>query len=217
LFTLLVRTPRGVDQTADRLLHVAHRALGGGGARPSVADYPLRLPDASAADASVDAWLAEHGVADYVLVNVSAHFAVRDWSPERCAAFVALLLARHPELGVVLTRAPGKERQAEEVASRAASDRVRVAPALSLLAIAALARRAAVVVSPDTSLVHIASACRRPVVVLYAPKFMTEIAPWLPIGVPYRPFVSRRRGSMADIAPEAVADAVDELLAGDAG
>jgi ADP-heptose:LPS heptosyltransferase len=212
LFTALPRTPRGVDQTADRLLYVAHRALGGQMPRPSVVEYPLRMPQDPAADARVAELLAASGVDRYALVNVSAHFAVRDWSPERCAAFARLLLERHPDLSVVLTRAPGKERQAEEVATRLASTRVLHAPAMPLLAIAALVRRAAVVVSPDTSLVHIASACRRPVIVLYAPKFPTEVAPWLPLGVPYRVFVSRLRGSMADIAPERVADALDELL-----
>jgi ADP-heptose:LPS heptosyltransferase len=213
LFTALPRTPRGVEQTADRLLYVAHRALGGRMPAPSVTRYAPRMPRDPAADAAVVELLRARAVDRYVLVNVSAHFAVRDWSPERCAAFIGLLLARHPGLSVVLTRAPRKEAQAEEVAVRAASARVFVAPAMPLLAIASLVRGAAAVVSPDTSLVHIASACRRPVVVLYAPKLPTEIAPWLPVGVPHRVFVSRVRGSMADIPPEQVADALDELLA----
>jgi ADP-heptose:LPS heptosyltransferase len=158
------------------------------------------------------AFLAERRLTRYVVVNVSAHFATRDWAPQRCAEFLALLLKRQPDLTVVLTRAPGKERAAEEVAARCASSRVLIAPAMPLLAVAALVRRALAVVTTETSLIHVASACRRPVVVLYAPESPSEVVHWLPLGVPYRALVSRRRDGMSDVPPERVAEAFDDLL-----
>jgi ADP-heptose:LPS heptosyltransferase len=142
---------------------------------------------------------------------VSAHFAVRDWSAEPCAAFAELLLRRHRDLSVVLTPAPGKEAVVEEVARRCASARVVVAPALPLLDLVALVRRATAVVTPNTALVHIASACRRPVIALYAPVVPRDVTLWLPIGVRYRALASDLGGSASAIPPVRVADAFDDL------
>jgi ADP-heptose:LPS heptosyltransferase len=212
-FTTVVRIPPSVTHIADRLLYMAHNALGDDLPRPTVVQYPLRIAENDSAAAQAAGFIASFGLEWYVLVNVSAHFSERDWAPEPCARFVSILLERHPDVTVVLTRAPGKEWQAERVAMLCASSRVVVAPAMPLLAVAALARDAVAVVTTETSLIHIASARHRPVVALYAPESPSEVAHWLPLGVPYRALVSRVREGMTDIPAVDIADALDEVCA----
>jgi heptosyltransferase-3 len=213
LFTSVARIPPRATHTAERILYMGWHAFGVrepiGGA--VVGRYPPRVPVDPNAEARVDQYLAARGLGAFVAVNLSAHFAVRDWSAEPCAAFVSLVLKRHPDLSVVLTPAPGKQAVVEEVARRAASSRVILAPALPLLELVALVRRAVAVVTPNTALVHLAAACRRPVVALYAPVVPRDVALWLPIGVPYRALASALGGTSADISPELVANAFDEL------
>jgi ADP-heptose:LPS heptosyltransferase len=215
LFSTVVRAPRTVTHTADRLLAMGRYALGLPNGTPGEAGarYSLRIASDARAEAQVDAFVREHALErGFVVVNLSAHFAIRDWPPDRCAVFVTLVLERHRDVPVVFTPAPGKTYLAREVAARFSGDRVVIAPELPLLALAALVRRATAVVTPNTALVHVASACRRPVVALYAPQAQGEVELWLPLGVPYRALASRVGGTIGEIAPERVADAMDGLL-----
>jgi ADP-heptose:LPS heptosyltransferase len=214
LFTAVLRIPPSAAHTADRLLYMGRRMLGVFG--PTAGDagvrYPLRMATDAMAEARADTFVRERGLdGGFVVVNVSAHFAVRDWPPEHCAATLASLLARHPDLSAVLAPAPGKSGPAREVAARCANPRVLVAPELPLPDLTALVRRALAVLSPNTALVHLAAACRRPVVALYAPEAPGWVALWLPLGVPYRALVSRHGAPISDIPPQSVADAFDEL------
>jgi ADP-heptose:LPS heptosyltransferase len=172
----------------------------------------VRVGSDAMADARAATFLADNGVGRFVLLNVAAHFAVRDWPPARCVAFLELQLERRPELRVVVTQAPGKEAQAAETVRLAKNSRVLLAPSLPLLAVAALVRRADAVISVDTALVHLASACGRPVVALYAPVVPADVSLWLPIGVPYRALASPLGGSVGDIPPASVAEATAQLL-----
>jgi lipopolysaccharide heptosyltransferase III len=214
LFTTIARVPPSLTHTAERLLFVGQHAFG---VEDHVSGavtgrYAPRMGADEHADAQARAFVSTHGIDRYVLVNVAAHFEVRDWPPDRCAAFIALLLARHADLAVIVTRPPGKDAHAAEAVRQSGSPRVVLAPALSLLGVAALVRRSVAVVTPDTALVHLASACRRPVVALYAPVVPSDVTLWLPVGVPYRTLASRLGGAAGEIAPERVLDAFDELL-----
>lgn len=215
LFTTVARIPPSATHTTERLLYVGQHALGmDAPVAGSVGRrYSVRVGADDAADARAAAFLAANGIGRFVVLNVAAHFAVRDWPPAACASFLALLLERHPELQVVVTRAPGKEAQAAEVVRLARSPRVVLAAPLPLLGLTALIRRAAAIITVDTALVHLGSACGRPVVALYAPMTPADVTLWLPIGVPYRALASPLRGSVADISPVHVADAARELLA----
>jgi ADP-heptose:LPS heptosyltransferase len=219
LFTAVVRLPPSATHMADQVLSVGHAAFGiprhAAAARPR--QYPMRIAVDARAAATVAAWLSERRVGRFVAVNVSSAVAERDWTPGHCAEFLTLLLARHPDLTVILTPAPGRERPTAEVARRSADPRVLVAPALPLLELAALVQLADAVVSPSTALVHLASALHRPVVALYAPVLPTDVALWLPRGVPYRSVASKLGGSVSDIAVTHMADAFDELRAASGG
>jgi ADP-heptose:LPS heptosyltransferase len=214
LFTTVIRDPRGPVHNADRLLHMARRALGirVGSSGDAGGRYPLRIAADAGADARADAFIRGHGLTGgFVAVNVSAYFADRDWPVDHCAAFLRVLLDRHPELRVVVTPAPGKTSTADDVARRCASSRVVVAPELSLPDLTALVRGALAVITPNTALVHLASAVRTPVVALYEPSTPDWVALWLPLGVPYRALTSQVGGSIRDLDPARVADAFDDL------
>jgi ADP-heptose:LPS heptosyltransferase len=214
-FTTVTRPSRRATHTADQLLHLGSHALGVAPPPEPLAGlrYPLRMPEDPRAAARIDAFLAERGLRTFVVVNLSAHFAERDWAPDHCARFAGSMLDRHPELTVVLTPAPGKERPVREVVGRCASPRVVGAPVFALLELAALVRRATAIISTNTALVHIASACRRPVVALYAAKVPSDVALWLPIGVPHRALASPLGGAVRDIPPDSIVDAYDDLQA----
>ena len=219
LFTIVTRAPRRATHTADQVLHLGLHALGVNAPASSVAGrrYGLRMAEDSGAAERVDAFLAERRLESFIVVNLSAHFAERDWASEHCARCVCELLDRHPDLSVVLTPAPGKARVTADVARRCASPRVTLAPVFPLLELASLVRRAAAVISTNTALVHLASACRRAVVALYAPKVPSDVSLWLPIGVPYRALASPLRGRVSDIPPQSIVDAFDELRRETAG
>ena len=213
LFTTVTRPPRRATQTAEQVLHLGLHAFGVPPSAEPLAGrrYPLRMADDPRGAARVEAYLRERGLGSFVVVNLSAHFAERDWAPEHCARVIGRLLESHPSLGVVLTPAPGKEDVTAEVARRCADSRVTTTPVFPLLELASLVRMAAAVISTNTALVHIASACGRPVVALYAPKVPSDVTLWLPIGVPYRALASPLRGAVRDIPPDSIAAAFDGL------
>jgi ADP-heptose:LPS heptosyltransferase len=219
LFTTVTRPPRHATHTAEQLVHLGLHALGTTPSADRLAGwrYALQMADDPRAATRVDTFLAEHALRSFVVVNLSAHFAERDWAPEHCARFVGELLDRHRNVAVVLTPAPGKEEVTADVARRCASPQVTLAPVFPLLELAALVRRAGAVISTNTALVHLASACHCPVVALYAPKVPSDVSLWLPIGVPYRALASPMRGAVRDIPPESIADAFDHLWRETAG
>jgi ADP-heptose:LPS heptosyltransferase len=219
LFTAVVRLPPSATHMADQVLSVGYAAFG---VRTDLVAvharrYPMRITITADAGANVSALLSERRVDRFVAVNVSSAMAERDWAPAHCAEFLALLLARHPDLSVILTPAPGNERPTIEVARRLANPRVLVAPALPLPELAALVQQADVVISPSTALVHLASALQRPLVALYAPSLPTDVALWLPRGVPHRALASDLRGLVSDIPAARIADAFDDLRAESGG
>ena len=215
LFTTLARVRPAALHTAEHVLNLGYHALGMtmvSGHRALRAHAPQMADDAGAAK-RVDAFAAEQRLDPFVIVNLSAFYASRDWPAEHCARFVDLLLERHGDLRVVVTPAPAKPEAAAAVVRRCATARVTLAPVFPLLELAALVRRATAIVSTNTALVHLASACGRPVVALYAPEVPADVTLWLPIGVPCRALASPLRRPVSVIAPEAIADAFDSLRA----
>jgi ADP-heptose:LPS heptosyltransferase len=214
LVTGIARVPPQLTHMADRVLYVAQYAFG---IRPNVsqlARYPMRLATDSAATARVDEWLLANGIEHFVLVNISAGGAARDWWPARCAAFLSIVFARHSDLRVVLTQVPQSAARVGDVVRRIGTGRVVIAPMLPLADLIALVRRADMVVTPETSFIHIASACRRPVVALFGPQHPNDVPLWVPVGVPSRVLASKLGGSLNEIDPAGVADAFDELFRG---
>jgi ADP-heptose:LPS heptosyltransferase len=211
LVTAVTRVPPRVTHMAERTLYIGQHAFGVRRALGDTRRYPMRLEIDADSAARVSAFLSANGIDRFVAVNLAAGGPARDWRPDRCAAFVRLVLERYPELSVVLTRPPEAEDRVAAVQRRVMSPRLVMAPVLPLPDLIALVHRALIVVTPETSLIHIASACGRPVVVLFGPQHPNDVPLWLPLGVPYRALASELGGSLNDVDVADVAQAFDEL------
>ena len=214
LFTKAFRIPPRLTHMAESVLAIGQLALGDREiGRHALERYPLSLSADGEADARIAQFLAAYRLERFIVVNISAATdPEREWSPERAADVVRLLLERHEGFAVVITPAPRKEGPATEVAQLCNSPRVIVAPVFPLSDLVALVRRALLVLSPSTALVHLASATGRPVVALYAPQHPNDVLLWLPLGVPHRTVVSELGGVMDDILPEEISRAFDQLM-----
>jgi ADP-heptose:LPS heptosyltransferase len=210
-FTTVARFPRSVRHMADQLLYVGHHALGRrwpGNA--AAARYAMEVHVPSAAQDRVATFLAEHRISRYAVVNLAATDRTREWAPDPCAAVVAGVLGRHPDLAVVIPPPPGKEQDANQVARRIGSPRVAVAEAFPLPELVALLQDAVLVVTPDTGVLHLASATKRPVLALYTPTSV-HLDRWLPWGVPFRTVMAAPGKLVSDIDPGSILTAFDEL------
>lgn len=213
LFTTVARLPPSATHTVERLLYLAHHAFDLTEAlATTVRRHPLWIGTDPQADARVAEFLANRSVGRYIVVNVAAHFAVRDWLPAHCATVLRALLRKEPNLRAVVTRPPGKEGAAAEVVRLTDERDVLLAPQLSVLGVAALVRRAAAVVSVDTALVHIAAACGRPVVALFAPVVPADVDLWRPFGVRSRVLASPFGGRVSDIPVSDIVSAAAALV-----
>jgi ADP-heptose:LPS heptosyltransferase len=211
LVTAVTRVPPRLTHIAERTLYIGQHAFG---VRQALADtrrYPMRLEIDASTGTRASAFLSAHGIEQFAAVNLIAGGARRDWRPDVCAAFVTLVLDRHPELSVVLTCPPGAEDRVADVRQRVANGRLVATPVFALPDLIALLKRAVIVVTPETALIHIASACGRPVVAIYGPQHPNDVPLWLPLGVPYRALASKLGGSLNDVDAAHVAAAFDEL------
>lgn len=148
----------------------------------------------------------------FIVLNISSNDTYRRWSTERNAALVTAILARHPELRILVTSSPGDRDEAAELAALDPA-RVIVTPLTSdLLDVAAILEGAAIVITPDTSLVHLASAMDVPTVALYS-RLTPRYHEWLPTGISYEAVVSNGLTPIETIQPEEVMTAFDRLLA----
>jgi ADP-heptose:LPS heptosyltransferase len=226
LFTHRGRAP-GFERRymADRLLYAVRAALGAPSGDPPI---PPRLPVRPEAARRVAARVADAfgGPAHQlplVAFNAWASDPLRTLAPAQAAEVAAGLVARHPELAVVLTPPPG---QVDAAAAIVADARARLAgapgagarvaslaPSDDLADLVAVLARAAVVVTPDTANVHVAAAVGRPTVALYTPLGGTQMVHWTPRGPHHRAVRVDGRRPLSALPPAAVLDAFDALWA----
>lgn len=157
--------------------------------------------------------------APFVLLNPGAGWGAKRWPAERYAE-VAIRL-RDAGYDVVVNAGPGEESLASEITVRShGAAEVFLSTIAELIA---LTRRAALVIGGDTGPVHLASALDRPVVGIFGP---TDPARNGPFGGRFRVLrhpESRRdharrsvpEAGLLTITPEAVMDAVMDLLKGE--
>lgn len=185
------------------------------------------VPDAGIAIGTADATAAREIVR--TLVGDGRAFAVLNPGASRRQAYkkppaplfgaAARALAAHGVPSIV-TSGPGEEDDADRVVA-AALGLARRAPATDLKTLAALLSRARVFVGGDSGPLHIACGVGCPVVGLYGPTDPVVNAPWnVPFVALARPgsghtgVKSRDREveGFEGLTPEAVADAVEQIL-----
>lgn len=211
-FSAAVRVPRSWSHMVERMLYVAQIAVVGT-ALPrseSVQRWHVQLASDAAAEQRANEIL--RGVSlPFAAVNLSAAEPHREWSAERCAETLTLLLEAHDDVMFVLTPPPGRQAPCDAVLRLCASPRVLVAPpSPRLIDLVAILRRSHLVITPDTANVHLASAAGRPVLGLYTPGPSPVL--WAPFGVPFR-IVMANGGTTSDVSTSQIVTAFDELWA----
>jgi ADP-heptose:LPS heptosyltransferase len=161
------------------------------------------------------------GYPEYAVVNPGASLRQAYKKPPfALLGAAALALARHGICPIVVC-GPGEEEDARRVIE-ASEGRARLAPATSLLSLAALLSGARVFVGGDSGPLHLACGVSCPVVGLYGPTDPTVNAPWnvpfvslAPTGSVYSGIKREDRAANGfnGLEPKAVADAIDTILA----
>lgn len=209
--------------TVERNLDALRRI----GVYPGANERALVLVPGAAAEARVDALLAQHGLApkSFLHLHPTSRWLFKCWPQDRNAELIRTLLARGERL--VVTAAP--DAREKEMVARILSQApgaVDLAGQLSLKEMAALSARARLFVGVDSAPMHIAAAMATPVVALFGPSGELEWGPWQ---VPHRLVVSdahpcrpcgidgcgggKLSECLATLEVERVLHAIDEVLA----
>jgi heptosyltransferase-1 len=178
------------------------------------------LPLDPHAEAWCDELFAPFGNEPVALLIPGAGWGSKRWPADRYAAVASSLTARG--FRVLVNSAPGEENLSEAIKAQSNHDAVPVH--CSLPQLIAINRRVALAVGGDTGPIHLACALGRPVVGIYGP---TDPARNGPFGTRFRvlrsPFSQRNHARLDEpeaglltISPEAVLEAVDEVLAPEA-
>lgn len=181
-FTHFYRLPKATPRHAVEANLDALRRIG---IQPDAASRRLVLIPGPAAEARIDAVLAEHRLASrqFVHAHPGSRWMFKCWSVDRTAALLDRIAADgHP---IVVTGAPdARERElvAAILASVSAQTRasaVDLTGTLTLQELAALTARARAFVGVDTAPMHIAAAMGTPTLALFGPSGEREWGPWM--------------------------------------
>lgn len=143
-----------------------------------------------------------------VAVNISAGGENRRWGASRYARVCSCII----DLGLVpLILYSPRDLSSAEAVCRSEPGSIISPVTLSILHLAALIRGVSLLVSPDTSVIHLAASYGIPVVGMYLP-FDPSLPKWYPWDVSNRILMSSDEKSLDSINPDAIADAVRELL-----
>lgn len=149
------------------------------------ADRRVTLVPGAAAEAKVDALLAQHGLGGggFIHLHPASRWGFKCWPAERVAQLCAALALRG--LPLLLTCAPDAKERELVAAVRAAAkvDTIDLSGQLSLKELAALTARARLFIGVDSAPMHIAAAMGTPVVAIFGPSGDREWGPW---GTPHR-------------------------------
>jgi ADP-heptose:LPS heptosyltransferase len=214
LFTAVIRTPRSMRHMADQLMHVVRETIESPHARLD-SPHRMHIPVDEKAEQRARAFLSEHGLRDFVAVNIASVETWREWPWKSCVEVLSALLPKWPDVSFVLTPPPLPEKiaDAERVRAGCRSDRVIVCPpSPRFLDLVALVQRSRLVLTCDTANVHVASACGRPIVALYS-GIRTTPGLWSPFGVPAREVRAAPGNAVSTIPTEQIVRACEELYA----
>jgi heptosyltransferase-2 len=219
-------TPSHMVQYYQRIAEAAARAAGAS-FQPVVHTLatPMTLARDHAAEAAVEALLADAGAVSVPLVAVNpgaAYGGAKRWPLESLASAGDALAAR---LGGALVPTASRQESglAEDLARRATTPLLRLGEKLDLPGLTALLRRVAVLVTNDSGGMHIAAAAGCPVVAVFGPTDWNVTYPWTGRAVvvrdspPCAPCLLREcpidHRCMRPVTPGRVVDAALSLLA----
>jgi heptosyltransferase I len=144
------------------------------GAQDPMTFSPVEFPRDPQAEDRIGQRLAQHGIADFAILNPGAGWGAKRWPAQRYGE-VSRKLA---DQGVrsILNYGPGEEELVR--AAEAASGGTARAMSCTLTELIALTRRARLFIGGDTGPLHLAAALRVPVVAIYGPTDPTRNGPY---------------------------------------
>lgn len=179
-------------------------------------NYCFPLPSSLEAEATMNQWLHERQVTQFVLINPGAGWGAKLW-PESRYAEVARVLAAE---GVrpILNAGPGEEELADRIA--AGTQGAALIVHCSITELIALTRRASLLIGGDTGPMHLAAALQIPVVAIFGPTSPVRNGPFAtrslvfrhPLSVTSYSHREERDDAMLQIQAEEVLAAARELL-----
>lgn len=182
---------------------------------------PVRfdLPRRREAETAMAEWRAGARLTGhYAIVNVGAGWGSKVWPAESYAQTARHLHTRHGLPSLVVWAGP-QERAAAEAVVRLVGDGATLAPATSLVELAALVREAALFVGSDTGPLHLAAALGVPCVGLYGPTNPAVCGPYgsqhlalRAAGATDESIRNAGDDAMQALRPEAATAACDEIL-----
>ncbi len=172
----------------------------------------LSLFISESAKQSAKDFIYEKRLWQFILVNISAGSAYRQWGTSNYIEFLKTVSEQNPSLQFVILSDPNNVEPARQICAAVKSERIVVFPPQDdIQVISALIGESLCVFSPDTSIVHIASAMGRPVIALYT-IMGTVPSEWLPYRVPYRAVLADGRVPISSIPVASVVEAFNDLI-----
>ncbi len=148
-----------------------------GAMRPTVPEYPLRVPAGGAA--SIRSRLHDLGITgEYIVVGPGASWRAKCWPPEHYGEFCREFEAKN-KMPIVLIQGPGEKSIAEQVMSAAAPAKPAVI-AGTIEELMGLFAHARCLVAADSGPLHLAAALGTPVVGLFGPTDPARNGPFVP-------------------------------------
>ncbi len=157
----------------------------------------------------VDAFLEQHHITDFLLLNISGRLAVKQWGQENARLFIKAFFSLHHDIDIVLVDVPDVKNEIAFLKQEFSQERVFSFKG-TILDVAALASKAHVVITPDSALSHIAATFARPVLTLCSP--VTYSHQWHPYKTDAILLHSPKDTGIEKISHEAVLDALQTML-----
>jgi ADP-heptose:LPS heptosyltransferase len=147
----------------------------------------------------------------FIVFNISARAAYRQWGRENNRTFLEKFIAAYPKMPIVISSSPDERAEAAWLKAELQSPSIYLlSENFSLFALSEVLAKAALLVSPDTALVHIAATHGVRSVILCTP--LSSGVEWTPLHVPHINIYTAGRESIRSISPDDVMRGVDDLL-----
>lgn len=156
-----------------------------------------------------DAFLTQHQLSEFLLLNISGRLAVKQWGKENAERFLREFFVQHGDMEVVLTEQPDIADDVAYLKQVFSQDKLFSFKG-TILDVAALASRARLVITPDSALSHIAATYARPLITLCSP--VTYTKHWQPYKTEAILLHSPPNAGIEKISPEDVLSAVYTML-----
>ncbi len=157
----------------------------------------------------VEAFLSEHHLAEFLLLNISGRLACKQWGRRNAEQFLSQYFKQHHDLAVVMSVTPDIADDVRYLQQQFSHHRLYAFNG-TILDVAALTSKARLVITPDSALSHIAATYARPVITLCSP--ITYSKHWHPYKTDAMLLHSPKDTGIEKISPEEVLNAVETML-----